>query len=684
MTGFDLFAAGIQLFSTLIWLIITRHIWSVATATRPRLHWLTIATCATSVITLHNAMHGAFFLLPPEVRTSQASIVNVAIELTALASMALGRHMLHLMPLPERRPSRRWLGFTYGVAAGAGVVYVLATFAGAAGGAVDRFGTGLLHAAYLVLGPLCVWDAMRAARPTKSAFSYAGEILRSDVIISVGGGLAASIVFLLLAATGYSALGFVVLEVGLSLAIATPIAMAFLPVLVIEFLVMMTMLADIVLVGGGYLLIAAGLDASFHLLLGVTAALILATLLVSGQSWLRAALYRLIFRRNMEQFAELRAFLHRISPEEGVTACCRRALAELVRVRQLRGAAIVLRDGDAVVEGSFDLGPLLDVWPRGAASDALPDRPFGTAELRTLPSALRDALADAGVGLGAVPLVSPTRRWGHLFMNTGVIGGFYRPEDVDMFASFATQLALQLDGAALFARAVAVERSLAHAQKLAAIGETAARIAHEIRNPVTAARSLAQQLNRSPTAPDNAEYAALILTELERVEHQIASLLRFARREEYRFEAVDVGELARTTVDGFRPRLDQARIAVVTDTPSGHIARADREKLRQVLVNLLDNAIDALALAAAPKQLALAVGSHNGSVSLGVSDSGPGVSDEALAQLFEPFFSLKENGTGLGLAIAKRTVEAHGGHIAARNVRPGLRVEIVLPSTAGR
>ena len=113
-----------------------------------------------------------------------------------------------------------------------------------------------------------------------------------------------------------------------------------------------------------------------------------------------------------------------------------------------------------------------------------------------------------------------------------------------------------LDGAGLLARAVAVERSRAHAEKLAAIGELAARVAHEIRNPVTAARSLAQQLAREPASPLNAEHAGLILSELERVERQVAALLRFARREEFQFAPVDLGELARATVERSRTRLE--------------------------------------------------------------------------------------------------------------------------------
>ena len=253
-------------------------------------------------------------------------------------------------------------------------------------------------------------------------------------------------------------------------------------------------------------------------------------------------------------------------------------------------------------------------------------------------------------------------------------------EDAQALEAFAAQLALVLDAAELLQRTIAVERSLAHAEKLAAIGELTARIAHDIRNPVTAARSLAQQLARAPDMAANSEPVSLILAELERVERHVAALLRFARREEFRFEPVDLGELTRATIAQLRPRLESAGIALTVAADDGVVVRADREKLRQVLINLIENAMDALNTATPTRQLAVAVGGVNGSGTLSVRDSGCGVSADALPRLFEPFFSLKQHGTGLGLAIAKRTVEAHGGAIAASApTGGGLMLRIDLP-----
>jgi signal transduction histidine kinase len=240
-----------------------------------------------------------------------------------------------------------------------------------------------------------------------------------------------------------------------------------------------------------------------------------------------------------------------------------------------------------------------------------------------------------------------------------------------------------LDAADLLARTVAAERSLAHAEKLAAIGELAARFAHDIRNPVTGARSLAQQLARDPTSPANAEHAGIILEELERVERQVRDLLRFSRREEFRFEPVDLTALVQATLARLRPRLDAAGVTLEIAGAADAVVRADAEKLGQVLVNLIENAVDAMT-DVQERRLSLTVAAENGTVSMRVSDTGAGVAAEALPHLFEPFYSGKASGTGLGLAIAKRTIDAHGGRIAAdRRAGSGLVVTMELPADRG-
>jgi signal transduction histidine kinase len=409
------------------------------------------------------------------------------------------------------------------------------------------------------------------------------------------------------------------------------------------------------------------------------AVLVVVLALVPARAWLRDAIAGAAFRRGRLQQSELQQFLHTLSPELGIAECCRRALAEVVRVMGLRGACAVLDGGLQVTVGEFRLGRLPEVWR--VSDPAIPAQRFGGFQFWGLPQPVMDALIESDV-IAVVRVASAHKRWGHVFVSTDLRGASLSSEDAAAVDRLADQVARLLDAAELLDRAIAVERSLAHAEKLAAIGETAARIAHEIRNPVTAARSLTQLLARHPDAPENPESVALILGELERVERMVASLLRFARREELALESVDLGRLARETGEHFRPRLDGAGVLLEVETPTDVRARADREKVRQVLINLIDNAVDALAASPSPR-IRLSVTSADDAARLEISDNGPGVAAETLPRLFEPFFSLKANGTGLGLAIVKRTVEAHGGAVTAISGdgegRAGLTLRIDLP-----
>jgi signal transduction histidine kinase len=541
------------------------------------------------------------------------------------------------------------------------------------------------------MGALTVWDVQRLARCGAWQPGRFDEYSSADAIALALGfaALAATVaVDWLAGATGRLLAGkgsaspavaaFVLLHAATGLVLAVPFVVRDLADTLRGFVTTAAMIAaTAALVLGVHALDARVADAELRRLLDLGAVLGVVLVLVPAQGWLRAAIDRLVFRRSRRRWPEVHAFLRTLSPELGVLECGRRALAEVARAMQLRGAAFLLASGETVTHGAFALEPLAAAWRRWA--DALPPHAIGKSRFRDLPLPLLEALIEADV-VSIVPVASPRRLWGHVLVRTDLLRASFSDEDDQAIDAVTDQLGRVLDAAELLARTVAVERSLAHAEKLAAIGELAARIAHEIRNPVTAARSLAQQLAREPDSPFAAEHR-LILGELERVERQVAALLRFARREEFRFEPVDLSELARATLEAFRPRLEASGVALELELADGVTARADREKLRQVLINLLENALDAMsAEAGGPRTLSVAVANGHGAAALEVRDSGPGVPAEALPHLFEPFFSTKPSGTGLGLAIARRTVEAHGGRIAVRTgSERGLVVSVELP-----
>jgi hypothetical protein len=299
---------------------------------------------------------------------------------------------------------------------------------------------------------------------------------RPDVVLVRTFGIAAFASVPIVWLVGGQDFAIVAFEVLLGLGIAAPMASRMLGFILPSLVATTGLLLAGAAIFAGYTWAIARVDPSFQPSVAACAIGVTLVTFTTGQSALRRAAMRLLLGRREREMQELQQFIHTLSPDLGVMECSRRALAEIVRVRRLPGAALLFVDGSRIVCGSFDVEPLAKAWPRGADAEALPHGPYGSSEQRDLPRALRDAILEANVGFGVASIDSPRRRWGHLFLRTGYLGGILREDDADAFASFLDQFALLLDAADLLARTVAVERSLAHAEKLATIGELAARV----------------------------------------------------------------------------------------------------------------------------------------------------------------------------------------------------------------
>ncbi len=226
------------------------------------------------------------------------------------------------------------------------------------------------------------------------------------------------------------------------------------------------------------------------------------------------------------------------------------------------------------------------------------------------------------------------------------------------------------------------ERATLQSEKRHSLDELSSTIAHEIRNPVAAAKSLVQQMGEDPTSVENVEYAKVALAELDRVERRISHLLRYAKEEDYRFELVNLASVVDSALTTLRGKLDAARVHVARNYIGGPTVRADAEKLRQVFANILDNAIDALEPVTEGRRIDLWVENGGGSATARVRDNGTGIPPEQLDRIFSPFFTTKEKGTGLGMAISRKIVEAHDGRLDVAS-EPGrgteFRVSLPLP-----
>ena len=219
----------------------------------------------------------------------------------------------------------------------------------------------------------------------------------------------------------------------------------------------------------------------------------------------------------------------------------------------------------------------------------------------------------------------------------------------------------------------------AAAERLATVGTLAAGLAHEIRNPLNAAQlqlTLARRrLSRSHRGGLAAglEAAALVQDELGRLGDLVRDFLAYARPAPLRTRATDLREVVRHVGKLLGPDARTAGVAIEISAPEVVSAHCDEDKIKQVLYNLVRNAIEA---AGNPGRVAIEVSRHGAMAILDVLDTGPGV-PEGL-DIFQPFATSKDGGTGLGLSIVERIVSDHGGSIAAsrRGDRTVLRVEI--------
>ncbi len=213
---------------------------------------------------------------------------------------------------------------------------------------------------------------------------------------------------------------------------------------------------------------------------------------------------------------------------------------------------------------------------------------------------------------------------------------------------------------------------LIHAQRMATWNEVARQIAHEIKNPLTPIRLTAERLLRKhrqsdPRLGETLEQGVeLIVREVSSLKNMVDEFSRFARMPRPQPRQIDLGEMADEILGlyrGLKPGVEvEGRVE-----PSAASVRFDPEQLKSVLINLLDNAVEATE---APGQVTLSTARHNGNVLVRVADTGRGIPPEDLGKLFLPYYSTKGRGSGLGLAIVHRIVTDHNASIHVSSNQP--------------
>jgi two-component system NtrC family sensor kinase len=441
--------------------------------------------------------------------------------------------------------------------------------------------------------------------------------------------------------------------------------------------------------------------AGLVVLLGFSAALPLVHLLERG-------LERLMFARQHGVREALLGLSKELASILDLVELGRRLTAELVaRIPAMR-AALYLHDPatDRLERFAEAVSPAGEGQPARAQLDAafapwLRRAPrtmvVGEAALATTSDpgqrALIAQLEEERIAL-LVPILIEGDLAAVLVLGEKLSGEVFAPDDIRILELLMGQTAIALRNARLYQdlkdrmlELQATQQQLVQSAKLAAIGELAASVAHEINNPLTVILgSSAVLLRRTPA--DSFAYAKItnVINAANRAGKIVRDLLDFSRRREPRHEVLDANELILRSLDIVQVRLASGGVTVQAALdPGTPLVVGDRDQLTQVLINLMTNAVDAM-----PGGGTLTVESElqpeEGVVVISVADTGTGMDQGQIARIFEPFFTTKGEGkgTGLGLSVSLSIISRHGGTIEAQS-QPGrgTTMRVKLPHRRG-
>lgn len=226
------------------------------------------------------------------------------------------------------------------------------------------------------------------------------------------------------------------------------------------------------------------------------------------------------------------------------------------------------------------------------------------------------------------------------------------------------------------------QNELIRSERLATIGEFAARIAHEIKNPLSGITVALEVMRNKSEDSDQHQSISEVLKEVRRLDRILKDLLQLSIPKEMDLRKADPNDIVERSVLVVSPIAEEKGVTIETNLGCTKEFDLDYEKCQQVVINLLINGIDALGTGGG--KITVATESANGELHIRVTDTGQGIQPQEMEKVFEPFYTSKKQGTGLGLAISRRIVEAHDGRISVSSeVGKGSTFTVVLPGSPG-
>lgn len=293
-----------------------------------------------------------------------------------------------------------------------------------------------------------------------------------------------------------------------------------------------------------------------------------------------------------------------------------------------------------------------------------------------------------GGPFAALPLVARENTIGMIVIDNPLSAREISSDNLNFLQLFANQAGMAIENSILYNRLEEahinlrdVRERLLHGERLTAIGEMAANLAHELKNPLITIGGFAGRLLKSlPAETREHRYADTIVSEVSRLEKMLAEILAFSRKPTICFSACNLEEIILDCLASCTTTFEDHGIKVsFTSDVRPWTVSGDAHQLKQVFLNLILNSCDAMPEGG---QLTLALGKSSlGRITViaTVEDTGGGIPEEMLPQIFKPFFTTKHHGTGLGLAIANRIILNHYGSIEAHNSGQGAVFKITLP-----